>query len=134
MPGGHVRLLERWGLACLEVVMRRIISVVEAHAASGATPDWGSSRYYSGTANPYDLVPRDLRHHVAREAKDDLEVQQMRQKSKTAAAVADGGCVPSAVAAGALPTDPAKTKQRGKGKSKGKGAKLESPPASQDTR
>ena len=111
--------------------MRRIISVVEAHAAAGATPDWGSSRYYSGTANPYDLVPRDLRHHVAREAKDDLEVQQMRQKSKTAAAAADGGWAPSAVATGALPTDPAKAKQRDKGKSKGK-AKLESPPAAQD--
>ena len=109
-------------LASIEIVMRRIISIVEAHAV-GSTPDWGNSRYYSGTANPLDLVPRELRHHVTREAKDDLEVQQMRQKSKSAAAIVDAHWVSGAVDSGGLPTDPARVKdKRAKGKSKGKKA------------
>ena len=125
--------LNMGALACIEITMRRLLSIIEAHAVNPQMPDWGNARYFSGTSNPFDLVPRDLRQHIAREAKDDIEIFQLRQKGRAGASAADGAwsaTTAAAVASGGLPTDPAAVRDKrakfDKGdKGKGKGKKPE---------
>jgi hypothetical protein len=120
-------------LASIEVAMRRLISIIEAHANNPQAPDWGNARYFSGTSNPFDIVPKDLRQHIAREAKDDVEVYQLRQKARAGAYAADAPWIATAsaaVAVGGLPGDPAALKDKKKSeKGKGKGKKPEKPSA-----
>ena len=129
--------LNMGALACIEVAMRRLISIIEAHANNPQMPDWGNARYFSGTSSPFDIVPKDLRQHIAREAKDDVEVFQLRQKARAGAWAQDAAwsaTAGAAAAVGGLPGDPAaiKDKKRAdKGKGKGKpdkGAKSGAPP------
>ena len=47
-------------LACIEVTMRRLVTIIEAHATNLQAPDWGNARYFSGTSHPFDIVPKDL--------------------------------------------------------------------------
>ena len=120
-------------LASIEVAMRRLISIIEAQANNPQSPDWGNARYFSGTSNPFDIVPKDLRQHIAREAKDDVEVFQLRQKAQAGAYAADASwsaTASAAAAVGGLPGDPAAVKDKKKfEKGKGKGKKPDKPSA-----
>ena len=120
-------------LASIEVAMKRLISIIEAHATNPQAPDWGNARYFSGTSNPFDIVPKDLRQHIAREAKDDVEVFQLRQKARAGAYAADSSwsaTASAAAAVGGLPSDPAAVKDKKKfEKGKGKGKKPDKPSA-----
>ena len=115
---------------------RRLISIIEAHANNPQAPDWGNARYFSGTTSPFDIVPKDLRQHIAREAKDDVEVFQLRQKARAGALAADAAwsaTAGAATAVGGLPGDPAAVKDKkkadkGRGKGKDKGAKPSASP------
>jgi hypothetical protein len=114
-------------LASMEVAMRRLLSIIEAHSVNPQAPDWGNARYFAGTSSPFDLVPKDLRQHVAREAKDDVEIYQLRQKARAGATAADSAwtsTTAAAVATGGLPGDPAVARDKRKAdKGKGKGKK-----------
>ena len=120
-------------LASVEIAMRRLISIIEAHAHNPQNPDWGNARYFSGTSHPFDIVPKDLRQHIAREAKDDVEIYQLRQKARTGASAADaawGAAAAAAVGAGGLPADPAAARDKRKfDKGSGKGKKPDKPGA-----
>ena len=97
----------------------------------------GNARYFSGRSNPFDIVPKDLRQHIAREAKDDVEVFQLRQKARAGAYAADSSwsaTASAAAAVGGLPSDPAAVKdkkkfEKGKGKGKDRPGKPSAPPA-----
>ena len=101
---GTYDALNLGALACIEVTVRRLISIIEAHAGGAQNPDW--------------IVPRDLRQHVAREARDHVEIAQLRSKARAGATATDShwsGAAAAAVAAGALPTGPAIAKRKSKG-------------------
>ena len=80
----------------------------------------------------FDIVPKGLRSHIARKAKDDVEIFQLRQKARAGATAADSAwtsTTAASVATGGLPSDPAAVKEK-KGKGKGKGKTPGKPPAS----
>ena len=127
--------------AAIEVAVRRLISIIEAHASNPQASGWGNACYFSGTSYPCDVVPKDLRQHIAREAKDDVEIFHLRQKARAGASAADAAwssTAAAAVAVGGLPTDPAAArdkKKRAKGKGRGKkAAKPAAPPGAGDQR
>ena len=119
---GTYDALNLGALACIEVTVRRLISIIKkTHAGGAQNPDWGNARCFSATTKPFDIVPGDLRQHVAREAKDDVEIAQLRNKARAGTSAADQhwpGAAAAAVAAGALPSDPAIAKQKLKGAGK----------------
>ena len=78
-------------------------------------------------------MPKDLRQHIAREAKDNVEIFHLRQKAPAGALAADAAgssTAAAAVAIGGLPTDPEAARDKKKhDKGKGKCKKLGKPTA-----
>ena len=111
-----------WRLRCVVSFRSLRRTRVILRIPIGATP--GTSQE---PRTPFDIVPKDLRQHIAREAKDDVEIYQLRQKARTGATAADaawGAAAVAAVASGGWPTDPAAAKDKKKfDKGKGKGKK-----------
>ena len=65
-------------LASVEMVARRIATIAEAHrGGANAVPRWEATRHIVGVTDPYDLVSAELRGHVARATKEDVELQQL---------------------------------------------------------
>ena len=111
--GGTYDQLNLPSLASFEVAARRLQSIVDAHA--GEHPNWGSARLFSGVTSAEDIVMPELRHEVAKKAKEEAEVEAMRSKGRSAAVL-------EAVGAGGLP---GKGAAGGKGKAKGGKSKAE---------
>ena len=108
------------GLVSLEVIARRIAAISEAYRnAPGGQPRWETSKYISGTADPYDLVSAELRSHVARQTKEEAEREAVMTKSR---AVESAKAQAEALQWGGLPRQPDDAgKGKGKGKPKGGG-------------
>ena len=106
------------GLACLEVAARRIQTIVDAYAVDPAKPSWSNARFYSGVGSVDDLVSPDLRQYVARQAKEESDIESVRQKTRTlghaAEAVATGG-LPAGGGGGGDKATKGKPKGRGRG-------------------
>ena len=75
--------------AAIEVAVRRLVLIIEAHASNPQAPAWGNARYLSGTSHSFDIVPKALRQHIAREAKNYVEIFHLRQKARGGLG---GGC------------------------------------------
>ena len=114
--GGTYDQLNMGCLVCFEVAARRIQSVIDAYSQDPSKPQWNNARLYSGVSSAMELVSPELRHYVARRAKEEIEVDTMRTRNRTLGLAAD------ASAAGGLP-EAAPQKPGGKGaKGKDKGA------------
>ena len=116
--GGTYDQLNLPALCCFEVAARRIQSIVDAYAGDPSRPSWANARLYSGVGQAEDLVAPELRHYVARRAKEESDVESMRQRvrglpSGAAAEAAKEGALPKAGEGAGQP------KGRGRGRGRG---------------
>ena len=81
-------------LASMELVVRRLLSIIENVICGNDSGDWSASRFLVTRRGPGDAMSRALHRQAADEARTDNEVQDTRRKA--AAAVVD------AAAAGAV--------------------------------
>ena len=110
-------------LASMEVIARRVQSIVEAYASGPpGNPDWSNSKLFTGYQGPDDLVSPSLRSWAARKGKEEVEISQararMRELKKTAANTSTVDEAALAVAEGSLPPG-AGPKRRPRGRGKG---------------
>ena len=106
--------LNMGALASFELVVRRVLSIVE-HVNSGKeSGNWTTSRYLVSRKGPGDIMSRELHRFVGEEAKVDREVAEVRKKAASGLA--------EAVSSGGLPASPGEG-EGGKAAGKGRGAK-----------
>ena len=103
-------------LVSFEVAARRIQTIIDAYA-DPTKPSWTTAPLFSGVSSADDLVAPELRHFASKRAKEEADVESIRNKGRALLAVAD------AVATGGLPAPKATggagaagAKGRGKGK------------------
>ena len=93
--GGTYDQLNMPSLVSFEVIARRIQSIVDAYSGDPSRPQRANARLYSGVGSALDMVAPDLKHYVAKKAKDEAEVESMRTRARnlplTADALAAGG-------------------------------------------
>ena len=70
------------GLACLEVISRRLQGIVDAHALSAQKPNWGLAKCYEGSGPGVDGVSEELKRYAARRARDDYELQAAQSRAR----------------------------------------------------
>ena len=63
-------------LAALEIVARRVQLTAEPHA-NPQTPNWDTSKFFSGTSAAGDSVSLDLKQYVLKKAKDAVDVENL---------------------------------------------------------
>ena len=112
-------------LACIEALARRLAAIAEAYRGGpGTLPKWEGTRHILGIADPFSLMSSELRSHVVRSTREEIE----RESAYARARVSDPAGVPGAASAatwGGLPRQPDQGgggKDKG-GKDKGKGDK-----------
>ena len=100
-------------LASMETLSLRLAQLIEAYAAGDPQkPNWSGVKYFQHSTGPLNLVPKVLRTHAHRLAKEEVEIENMRLR-----AAGVRGVVQDVVADGALPSAPEKDpKGGGKGK------------------
>ena len=109
--------LNMGALASFELVVRRVLSIVE-HVNSGKeSGNWTTSRYLVSRKGPGDIMSRELHRFVGEEAKVDREVAEVRKKAASGLA--------EAASSGGLPAVPGDG-DGGKAAGKGRGAKARS--------
>jgi hypothetical protein len=104
--------LNMGALASFELIVRRIMAIVE-HVNSGKdSGNWSAARYLIARRGPGDLMSRELHRHVAEEARTDREISEVRRKAVAA--------IGEAAAAGGLPALPGDDDGAGAAKGRGK--------------
>ena len=83
-------------LASLEFLCRRIQAVVEAHSQNAQKPDYSSVTLFSGVSKPLDAVAPELKAFVARRAKEEADIEKVRQKVRELKPGPKGGGHPPA--------------------------------------
>jgi len=78
-------------LACMERLCRRWQAILEAHTRDPAQPDYEAAEAFSGTVNRRVCVAPSLRAHVAREMRDEAEIDKQRVKAKDLRGTVRGG-------------------------------------------
>ena len=68
----------------LETIARRIQSVVDAYSAAGAggAPDWSNAKLFSNYQAPKHVVAPQLKSWAARRGKEEVELQNARNRMK----------------------------------------------------
>ncbi|CAK0807139.1 unnamed protein product [Prorocentrum cordatum] len=84
-------------LVSFKNIGRRIQSIADAYSGDPFRPQWANARLYSGVGSAVDMVVPELKHYVAKRAKDEIEVESKRVQARSLPIAAD------AVAAGSLP-------------------------------
>ena len=114
------------GIAALESIARRLVTIVEAYR-SGPAPgqaSWESARYLTGVVDPFDVVSPELRAFANRAARDEAERHVAMTRGRAAGARQELDETSAALALGGLPG----TKEVAKGGSKGAAAKTKGRP------
>ena len=70
---------------CIEVICRRIQSIVDAYSTPGRI-DFTQARHFVGSGSLEDAIDPALRNYVARKSKDEAEIQNARDKARSLAA------------------------------------------------
>ena len=88
-------------LACMETLSLRLAQLIEAYSGGDATkPNWSAAKYFQHSTGPLNLVPKVLRTHAHRLAKEEVEIENMRLRvagvKGVAAEVAADGALPGA--------------------------------------
>lgn len=78
-------------LSSMEILVRRVQTIIDAYDVNPSKPCYDSARYYSGLASSADGVSPELRAYVARRARDDAEVEKQRQKARELRGTGGGG-------------------------------------------
>ena len=69
-------------LACFELLARRWQLILDAHARNPLAPDYSSAEYFDGTSHSRAGVAPVLTRVVARQQRDDAEVETQRRKAR----------------------------------------------------
>ena len=69
-------------LACFELLARRWQLILDAHARNPLAPDYSSAEYFDGTSHSRTGVAPMLTMVVARQQRDDAEVETQRQNAR----------------------------------------------------
>ena len=69
-------------LACMERLGRRWQAILEAHSKDPMQPDYDAAEAFSGTVNRRVCVAPSLRAHVAKEMRDDAEIDKQRSTTR----------------------------------------------------
>ena len=103
---------------CVEVLARRIQSIVDAYSNPGRI-DFTQARHCVGTGSLEDAIDSALREYVARRSKDEAEIQNAREKARTLAAATP---TPGGGFSSPAPGAPGPARPKRKAKNAGKGA------------
>jgi len=60
-------------LLCMEVLARRVMTIVDAYATGADKPRWGNSKYYKGSGSIRDGVPTQMKSFIARQVREENE-------------------------------------------------------------
>ena len=103
--GGTFDQLNMGSIVALEVVMRRLLAIVEAHQKGIENPNWELAQYLTTEDDIADLLSPELRSDVTRKAKDKMEVDNFRARARTALDKSEGaGGAAAATETGGLPS------------------------------
>ena len=102
---------------CIEVICRRIQSIIDAYSNPGRI-DFTQARHFVGTGSLEDAIDPALRNYVARKSKDETEIQNARDKARSLAPTSG----PAAASSPSYPSAPGPTKPKRKARPKGAGA------------
>ncbi|CAK0882473.1 unnamed protein product [Prorocentrum cordatum] len=112
------------GLACLEVIVRRLNAIVDAYKRGGA-PSFANAKYLAPMGEADELLVQALRSHVTRRAKEDWKVDQSMKKAEAADARA-GAASAGAAGGGASAAGAGGGGGKGLGRGgRGRGARVE---------
>ena len=67
---------------CMEVICRRIQSIVDAYSNPGRI-DFTQARHFVGTRRLEDAIDPALKNYVARKSKDEAEIHNARDKARS---------------------------------------------------
>eukprot|EP00929_Paragymnodinium_shiwhaense_P055544 TRINITY_DN27826_c0_g1_i1.p1 TRINITY_DN27826_c0_g1~~TRINITY_DN27826_c0_g1_i1.p1 ORF type:complete len:463 (+),score=96.94 TRINITY_DN27826_c0_g1_i1:88-1476(+) len=67
-------------MGCLELLVRRWQTILEAYEVNPTRPNWDNARYFSGLGSSVDGIVPSLKTYVAKKAKEDADVEKARQK------------------------------------------------------
>ena len=105
----------------LEVLTRRLMQIVEAHARGIDQVNWDAGKHYTGVRSHLDLVPSDLRSYARRMDREDLDADQLRRHRLPGFGNVPGDkAAQAAVDAGGLPAAGGDARGRGKGRGRGR--------------
>ena len=79
MAGTFVQL-NLASLSCMELLARRIPSIVEAHAINPQKPCYDNASLFAGQGSSIDGVCPELKSFVARKAREDAEIEKSKAK------------------------------------------------------
>ena len=79
--GGCVDQLNLSNLACMELLIRRVQLILDAHATPGST-SWEGAEHFLGLGKKAKGIAPGLQAHVASRLKDEAEVEKQRQKAR----------------------------------------------------
>jgi hypothetical protein len=123
---GEYDQLNLGGNACFEVIARRVQAVMDAH--SGGKVQWSAAKFFSGTmASGSASISPGLRHYVARRAREEREIENMRSRAGGRGVDTGGDDGTHAVGDGMTETPAAAGRGRGRG-TKGAGRQRQVPP------
>jgi hypothetical protein len=104
---------------CVEVLARRIQSIVDAYSNPGRI-DFTQARLFVGTSSLEDAIDPALRNYVARRSKDEAEIQNAREKARALAGPATPAAGGGAAQTGAPgPTRPKRAARKKAGEGAG---------------
>lgn len=125
---GSVDCLNLGGLLCLEVIARRLESIVEALRDGQEAANWDTAKYLAGRRSAMDCVSSGLRSWASSQVQNEVRVQSYRTRARgltnrNGPPFDDGEDDGAPTAAdGGRPTPPGKGKKpRGKGRGGGRG-------------
>ena len=78
---GSYDQLNLCALASVEVLARRVATIVEAYAVDPTRPRWAGLKYLKGATSPLDIVDPQLRATNARKSKEELDIKNYRNRS-----------------------------------------------------
>ncbi|CAK0840736.1 unnamed protein product [Prorocentrum cordatum] len=70
-------------LACIETVARRVCQIIEAYSAGvPGRANWEGVKHFTQVASASYVAPAELRSHVHRRAKEEMEIESMRVRTR----------------------------------------------------
>jgi hypothetical protein len=69
------------GLVCIEIVVRRLQSLVEAYSRGPENPDWTLAASLTSASDVGDVISKNLRSSAMRETKERMDIENFRARS-----------------------------------------------------
>jgi hypothetical protein len=78
---GEINQVNLVVLVCIEILVRRLPSLVEAHSKGTENPDWTLAASPTSASDAGDVVPTNLRSSAMRETKERMDIENFRARS-----------------------------------------------------